>query len=79
MEPASEGASAIDTVRASGLAPSGTVTTVEASPAPTIDPVVPASRWMPKGKTGSGISTASVSTAVFAVAVMVAMPTALAA
>ena len=79
MEPASDGASAIETVRASGLAPSGTVTTVDASPAPTMEPVVPISRWIPNGSTGSGNSTASVSIAVCAVAVMVAVPTALAA
>ena len=45
-----------------------------ASPAPTIEPLVPTSRRMPNGSTGIGSSTASTSLSVFAVAVTVADP-----
>ena len=78
-DPASDGASDNrDRCARPDSTPSGMSTIVVASPAPTIEPLVPTSRRMPNGNTGIGSSTASTSLSVFAVAVTVAVPDAFA-
>src|SRR5262245_24046508 len=69
----------MEIVREAGFEVAGIVSSADASPAFTIDPLAAASRRRPYGSTGTGSSTASVSLSVFAVAVIVAEPTALAA